>query len=100
MGLRSKTFDEEFSKEILVFALTGFFEMGSSKDVKILIASNGGAISTIVHKDIDYLVCGNDPGSSLSKAKQLGIKIINEIELARILRIKRKSNNIILNHPS
>ena len=86
----AKTFDEEFSKEILVFALTGFFEMGSSKDVKILIASNGGAISTIVHKDIDYLVCGNDPGSSLSKAKQLGIKIINEIELARILRIKKK----------
>ena len=50
-----------------------------------IIKSNGGCISDSVTKSTNILLAGEDCGSKLDKAKKLGIKIINEQELERML---------------
>lgn len=45
-----------------------------------IILENGGKISSSVSKKTTYLLCGQNAGSKLDKAKQLNIKIINESE--------------------
>ena len=38
-----------------------------------------------VSKSLDYLVVGENPGSKLSQAKQLGVKILNQKEFEEIV---------------
>jgi DNA ligase (NAD+) len=39
-----------------------------------------------VSKKTDYLIAGSDAGSKLDKAKDLGVKIINETEFEALLK--------------
>ncbi len=52
---------------------------------KELIERKGGIVRNSVSKNLDYLVVGENPGSKLKKAEQLGIKIIGEKELMELL---------------
>ena len=52
---------------------------------KELIESNGGKVSDAVTKKTDYLVCGEDAGSKLEKAKKLGVSVIGENELLELI---------------
>lgn len=52
---------------------------------KDLIESAGGKTTDSVSKKTDYLVCGEDAGSKLEKAKALGVKILSETELLKLL---------------
>lgn len=49
-----------------------------------IIACNGGKTSSSVSKKTSYLLCGADAGSKLSKAKELGVLIINEEEFNKL----------------
>ncbi len=51
------------------------------------IRALGGDISSSVSKETDYLVAGEDPGSKYDKAKKLGVKLINEEEFLKIIKM-------------
>jgi DNA ligase (NAD+) len=65
----------------LTFVVTGTFATMSRDQAKELIESRGGKCSGSVSKKTDYTVVGENPGSKLTKAESLGVKIITEQEL-------------------
>ncbi len=70
--------------EGLTFVLTGTLPTMKRDEAKKLIENFGGKVTGSVSKKTDYVVAGEDPGSKLTKARELGIKIIDEDELKNI----------------
>ncbi len=52
---------------------------------KELVESKGGIVRNSVSKNLDYLVVGENPGSKLRKAQQMGVEIIDEQKLLELL---------------
>ena len=50
-----------------------------------LIKNLGGRAAPTVSKNTDYLIAGVEPGSKLKKAKELGVKILNEREFVELI---------------
>lgn len=46
----------------------------------------GGDVSESVSKKVSFVVVGKEPGSKYEKAKKLGIKIIDEKELLKMIK--------------
>jgi DNA ligase (NAD+) len=67
------------------FVITGSFSSVSREDLKKLIEDNGGKVSSSVGKSTDYLVAGENAGSKLDRAKELNVKIINDITLKEMI---------------
>jgi DNA ligase (NAD+) len=65
--------------------ITGTFNTYGRNELTALLESKGASVTTTVSKTTDVLVSGNDAGSKLEKAIKLGIKLINEDELLKIL---------------
>jgi DNA ligase (NAD+) len=65
--------------------VTGTLENYSRKEIQDLIVELGGKAAGSVSKNTDYLVCGADPGSKLDKAKELGVKVLNEKEFNKLI---------------
>ncbi|MBV9278179.1 MAG: NAD-dependent DNA ligase LigA, partial [Candidatus Eremiobacteraeota bacterium] len=68
------------------FVLTGTLSGMTREEASELIAEAGGKVSGSVSKKTDYVVVGDDPGSKYTKAQQLGIKILDEAGLRKLLR--------------
>jgi len=68
------------------FVLTGGLTKLTRDDAKDKIRELGGKISTSVSKKTDYVVVGEKPGSKFEKAKKLGVKILNQEELLKLLK--------------
>ena len=64
----------------LTFLFTGTLETLSRDEAKEMVEAGGGAAATGLSKKVDYVVAGVDPGSKLKKAKELGLKILDEDE--------------------
>src|SRR6266498_1290878 len=69
----------------LTFVVTGTLPTLTREDVKDFIESNGGKVTDNVSKKTSYLVLGEAPGSKYEKAKELGVKIIGEEELRKLV---------------
>lgn len=67
--------------EGMTFVVTGTLQRFSRDGVKEFIQNNGGKPSESVSKATSYLVCGENPGSKLDKAKELGVQVITEEQL-------------------
>jgi len=68
------------------FVLTGTLP-GITRDAATeLIESHGGKVTGSVSKNTDYLVAGADPGSKLEQARVLGVPILDEGGLWRLLK--------------
>lgn len=69
----------------LTFVLTGTLPTMSREEAAALIESHGGTIKSSVSKKTDYVVAGESAGSKLTKAQELGIKILDEPSLRGLL---------------
>jgi DNA ligase (NAD+) len=66
------------------FVLTGTLPTLKRDDAKNFIEARGGKVSGSVSKKTDYVVAGDDPGSKLTRAEELGVTAINEDELLQL----------------
>lgn len=69
----------------LTFVLTGTLPNLTREDAKAKIEAAGGRVSGSVSKKTNYVVAGEDAGSKLDKARELGVKVIDEPELMNLL---------------
>jgi DNA ligase (NAD+) len=67
------------------FVLTGTLNNLTRDQAKSLIKKNGGKISSSVSKNTTYLLAGESAGSKLTKARNLGVKIITEEEFEKMI---------------
>ncbi len=70
----------------LSFVITGTLTNYSRDDMKALIEAHGGVVKSSVSKKTSYLIAGVDAGSKLTKAQELGIKIVDETELLQMIQ--------------
>lgn len=67
------------------FVLTGTLSNFSREEAEEKISNFGGKPSSSVSKKTDYVLAGENPGSKLTKAQALGVKIITETEFLKML---------------
>lgn len=72
----------------LTIVLTGSFAEMDRKGLSELIIKNGGKCTGSVSKKTDYLVAGEDAGSKLDKAKELGIPVLDYNTLMEMIEKK------------
>ena len=72
------------SLEGLTFVLTGTLPTLTRSEAKEIIESHGGRVTGSVSGKTDYVLAGENPGSKLNKAQQLGVPTLNEAELKRL----------------
>ena len=66
------------------FLFTGELAGLTREEASLRVQSQGGEVLAAVSKNLDYLVVGENPGSKLTKARQLGIKILNQKDFEAI----------------
>ena len=71
----------------LTFVLTGTLPNLSRDDAKRLIEIAGGKVAGSVSKKTSYVVAGEEAGSKLDKARELGVKVINEDQLFEMIKV-------------
>ena len=69
------------------FVLTGTLPELSREEATSMIRRAGGKVTNSVSKNTDYVVAGESPGSKLAKAEELGITILDEKGLRKLVRL-------------
>ena len=65
------------------FLATGKLEKYKRNDIKDIILAKGGNYLSGVTKKLDYLIAGEKAGSKLSKAEELGVRVLTEEEFEK-----------------
>ena len=72
--------------EGMTFVLTGSLEKFTRKDASDLIEKFGGKTSGSVSKKTSYVLAGEEAGSKLTKAQDLGVTIITEEQFEEMIK--------------
>jgi DNA ligase (NAD+) len=80
---KSKMKNQKFNGK--TFVLTGELESMARDAAKSKIRELGGDVSSSVSKNTDFVVIGKNPGSKYDKARELGVKIIEEEEFLKMV---------------
>lgn len=92
-GLNTKKIEEEDSTNLfegLKIVITGTLENLKRNDAKAIIEKNGGKATGSVSKSTSFVLCGEDAGSKLDKANELGIKVLSEDEFILLSELSSK----------
>jgi len=68
-----------------VFVFTGTLQSHGREEARSLVERLGAKTASSISKKVDFVVAGEDPGSKLDKAKDLGIKILTEEEFKKMV---------------
>lgn len=68
-----------------VFVFTGTLGGLTRDEAQRLVASRGGRVASTVSRQVDYVVAGENPGSKLDRARELGIPVLTEAEFRRLI---------------
>jgi DNA ligase (NAD+) len=71
----------------MVFVLTGALPTITREDARQLIEGAGGKVTGSVSKRTTYVVAGDDAGSKLDKAREMGIPVLNENQLMDLIKV-------------
>lgn len=87
LGVNGDAVGEEKGEKFLglTFVLTGTLPTMTRDEASSLIKQNGGKVSGSVSKKTSFVVAGDEAGSKLTKAKELGVKIIDEAGLLDLI---------------
>ena len=94
-GVNTKAYEEENIDnrfEGKTFVLTGTLEEYTREEASNLIEKFGGKTSGTVSKKTDYVLAGQEAGSKLTKAQNLGITILTEQEFKEMIKQGGKNN--------
>ena len=80
-----KTNTSEMKLSGNTFVLTGTLVKLTRKEAEESIILHGGKATSSVSKNTSYVVVGENPGSKLTKARELGIKIISEEDFIKLI---------------
>jgi DNA ligase (NAD+) len=83
MEKTSKPTDETLAGKL--FVLTGTLAVYNREEARAAIESRGGRVTSSVSKKTDYVVAGDEAGSKLDKANELGVKVIDEAAFKKML---------------
>ena len=75
--------DDRFAGK--TFVLTGSLEKYTRQEASDIIESFGGKVSGSVSKKTSYVLAGEEAGSKLTKAQELGVAIISEQEFKNMI---------------
>ena len=88
------TSQEKIKKETFftgkTFVLTGTLSNFSREEASDKIIMFGGKVTSSVSKNTDYLLCGANAGSKLTKAEKLGVSILSENDFINKLEESEK----------
>ena len=83
MERTSEPTDETFAGKL--FVLTGTLAAYTREEARAAIESRGGRVTSSVSKKTDYVVAGEEAGSKLDKARELGVTVIDEAAFKELL---------------
>lgn len=83
-ALETEDIDNRFEGK--TFVLTGTLEKFTRKEASDLIEKHGGKTSGSVSKKTNYVLAGEDAGSKLTKAQNLGVEIITEEQFEEMMK--------------
>ncbi len=85
VNMLGKALPLEGSLSNKTFVITGTLPTLSRNEASDLITNAGGKVTSSVSKKTTYLVAGEESGSKLKKANELGIKVLSEEELINLI---------------
>ena len=81
--INAEEIDSPFAGKTIV--LTGSLSLMSRDDAKARLTELGAKVAGSVSKKTDLVIAGEAAGSKLAKAQELGIAVIDEAEMIRLL---------------